>query len=301
MVKPAKLMGSPWAVDRKGLRLPGRGLRPLSILSVALVVAFWELGAKYVSTHFTFGYVVLPSLGHLWSVDLPETAQIRQVDLAEFRLADGSYSMGAYAMAFQVLAENAAITTARVLGGAVIGASLGVFAGIILAWNHKLERVVFPPLNLVRQIPLLAFGALFVYWFGGQEIGNYTYVAYGVFMIMIVFTLTAIKNVPPVYARFASTLGAGRLIAFRTVILPAAMPAMLGGFRLALGMAWAIALGAEFLAADSGIGRIVRYAEQFQLTGRMIVATFVIIGLALATNVVFEAAARRSVRWQPRL
>jgi ABC-type nitrate/sulfonate/bicarbonate transport system permease component len=85
---------------------------------------------------------------------------------------------------------------------------------------------------------VLALISLFLVWFGGAPIGIYLYIIFSIAMMMVVATVNAIQNVHPIYIQFAQTLGASRGKVFRTVVLPAIMPELFGGIRVAVGIAW---------------------------------------------------------------
>jgi ABC-type nitrate/sulfonate/bicarbonate transport system permease component len=117
--------------------------------------------------------------------------------------------------------------------------------------------------------------------------------------MVVINTIEAIRNVPPVYFQYARTLGASRLQAYRTVILPAMLPELIGGIRVVLGLSWAIVLAAEYLASQSGLGRILIMAEKWLYTGRMIVIIFLIIAYSLLLNWLFLKVAKHITRWMP--
>jgi sulfonate transport system permease protein len=180
-----------------------------------------------------------------------------------------------------------------VLEGIGIGLPAGLLLAGILAWNPYLRRVFYLPVEILRMVPLLAVAPLFVLWFGGAEIGNVGYVVFGISVMMVVFGFSAIRNVAPVYMQFAATLGASKVKIYRSVILPATVPEVLGGVRVAVGFSWAIVLGAELLTAPTGLGRLMETSLERGVLNRMIV----ILALYMLFAFVLDRIIARGGRW----
>jgi sulfonate transport system permease protein len=137
-------------------------------------------------------------------------------------------------------------------------------------------------------------------WFGTYFLGKISFVAYGVGVIFFVGVVNAVRNVPPIYIDNARCLGAGRARLYRTVILPAIFPEMRATILLSLGTGWGAVLGAEYLGAQSGLGYIIVYSEQFAYLDRMFLVALVFVLYACVSYAVFNALALRFLRWMPR-
>jgi ABC-type nitrate/sulfonate/bicarbonate transport system permease component len=149
----------------------------------------------------------------------------------------------------------------RVVEGLGIGIVLGVGAGIAMAWSRRVDDYLDPLYNLLRPIPPLAFVTLFILWFGIGELSKVLLVAYGVFMITLIPAYQGVRDVPEVYLKAARVLGASRGLLLRRVILPAAAPRILAGFRLSLMAAWGIIVAAELVGSTSGLGYLITVAQ----------------------------------------
>jgi ABC-type nitrate/sulfonate/bicarbonate transport system permease component len=101
---------------------------------------------------------------------------------------------------------------------------------------------------------LLALVPLFLVWFGGEPVGIYLYIVFAIAMLMVAYTVNAIQNVHPMYGQFAQTLGASPGQLFLSVYLPAVVPELFGGIRVALGITWGVTPAAEYLAAQASCG-----------------------------------------------
>jgi ABC-type nitrate/sulfonate/bicarbonate transport system permease component len=205
-----------------------------------------------------------------------------------------------YANALWVIALNTWDSAATLVGGLMIGGVFGVGLGLALGWSGKLRMIFEAPLLVVRVIPLLALLPLFLSWFGGTRAGSITFVAFAVFSMLFVNTLEAIRNVSPLVQTYARTLGASMFRVYRTVVVPAIVPELIGGLRVVLGLAWAILLAAEFLASQSGIGHILILAQQYFDVSRMVLIVILIMIYSFALDRIIVLIGTRCSRWVPR-
>ena len=127
-----------------------------------------------------------------------------------------------------VLVEYFIATMYRVVVGMLAGAILGVICGIAMSWNRWINSILDPLIEALRPIPAVALIPFFILWFGIGDTGKLILTALGGFTVMVVTTLEAIKHVSPIYIMAARTLGANRLTIYRTVILPAITPPLIG-------------------------------------------------------------------------
>lgn len=264
----------------------GRWLLPLA--GLAGLAALWALGAAIVASTSAQPDRVLPSIGYVFGTALPEIAQVGHEG------AKPSLSG-----ALDVIWTESLVTIRRVLLGSAIGLVAGVGLGFAAALNRYARRVVYPPVNLLRQIPLLSLTLLFSIWFAGAERGILAFIAFGVGTMLFVNTIAAVQNVPRAPIDFARTLGASRWRVFRTVVAPAVVPELLSGIQVALGLAWAMCLGAEYLGTQQGLGRLILYFELFQFTGRMIAVVLVFSFWAVLAHFVITAIGNHLTRWSP--
>jgi sulfonate transport system permease protein len=112
-------------------------------------------------------------------------------------------------------------------------------------------------------------------------------------------TINAVANVPDRYVEYARTLGASRFRTYRSVVLPAIVPELSTTILLTLGLAWSAVIGAEYIGVDTGLGRILIYAEYFSHTGRMALVAVLLIVYAGLSFLVFRRICARILRWMP--
>ena len=205
-----------------------------------------------------------------------------------------------YPAALLAVLSNSWDTVVRLYAGLIVGALVGSFLGLAVSWSSWTRRLVEPPVQFLRTLPLLAMVPLFQLWFGTEFAGKVAFVAYGVGVIFFAGVVNAVRNVPQIYIDNARTLGAGRLRLYRTVIVPAIFPELRATILLSLGTGWAAVLGAEYLGAQSGLGYIIVYSEQFAYLDRMFFVALLFILYASVTYAAFNALSLRLLRWAPR-
>lgn len=167
----------------------------------------------------------------------------------------------------------------RVTWGFGLAVLVGVPAGLLMGWFRPVYQAFNPLLQILRPISPIAWIPLAILWFGVSD-------AAPVFLIFLasVFPIAlsataAVQNVQPVYLRAARNFGLGRVALFRRVILPATLPQILTGVRIALGVAWLVVVAAEMIAVTSGLGYLIIDARNAGKRYDLVVAGMVVIGL----------------------
>jgi NitT/TauT family transport system permease protein len=187
----------------------------------------------------------------------------------------------------------------RVTWGFSLAVIVGVPLGLFLGWFRPAFQAINPLIQVLRPISPIAWIPLAILWFGVSD-------AAPVFLIFLasVFPITvsataAVQNLQPVYLRAARNFELGRLRLFQRVILPAALPQILTGIRIALGVAWLVVVAAEMIAVNSGLGYLIIDARNAGKRYDLVVAGMVVIGLiGLALDLVVRRLERfKEVSW----
>lgn len=130
------------------------------------------------------------------------------------------------------------ITLARVLKGFFWALAFGLPLGFIMGFSKTAENVLSPLIDSIRQVPIMAWVPLTIVWFGIGDGPTIFLIAFsGVFPI-ILNTIHGVKAISKDYYNAARSMGASPFIIFKDVILPASMPHILTGSRLAIGSGW---------------------------------------------------------------
>ena len=191
------------------------------------------------------------------------------------------------------------------LGASLGRISLGLLAAVLTAvplgiaiGRHRIARGIFDPLiEFYRPIPPLAYLPLIVIWCGIGELSKVLLIYLAIFAPVAIATATGVRNVDPTKLRAAQSLGATQAQLIRHVILPSALPDILTGIRIGLGVGWSTLVAAELIAATEGLGFMVQSAAQFLVTDVVILGILVIALIAFALELGLRALQRKLVPW----
>jgi sulfonate transport system permease protein len=172
----------------------------------------------------------------------------------------------------------------RIMTGFSIGAFLGILFGILVGHFQLFERFFDPVIQALRPIPIAAWLPLAIVWFGIGDKPGIFLIVMGTFFPIFVNTVHGVKFTQPVLIRAARMLGAtpSRLLLF--VILPAALPNILTGIRIGLGLAWVCVVISELLGVTAGLGFIIWDAQVYLHTDKVIVGMIVIGAMGTLTD-----------------
>ncbi|MGG2398020.1 taurine ABC transporter permease TauC [Pseudomonas sp. SH1-B] len=191
------------------------------------------------------------------------------------------------------------------LGASLGRIGLGLLAAVLTAvplgiaiGRHRIARGIFDPLiEFYRPIPPLAYLPLIVIWCGIGELSKVLLIYLAIFAPVAIATATGVRNVDPAKLRAAQSLGATPAQLVRHVILPSALPDILTGIRIGLGVGWSTLVAAELIAATEGLGFMVQSAAQFLVTDVVILGILVIALIAFALEMGLRALQRKLVPW----
>jgi NitT/TauT family transport system permease protein len=127
-----------------------------------------------------------------------------------------------------------------------------------------------PILGSVRQVPLMAWIPLSIIWFGLGNGPTIFMIALAGLFSVVLNTITGVRNISPDYYHAARSMGAGGAGIFLRVVLPGALPDILGGARLALGSGWMAVICAEFIATSAGFGYAMVEAQTRMETEKLL-------------------------------
>jgi ABC-type nitrate/sulfonate/bicarbonate transport system permease component len=185
----------------------------------------------------------------------------------------------------------------RVVVGLSLGAALGVLAGLAMTYNRLLYFLIDPIVELIRPINPVALTPFFILWLGLGNASQLLLIALGCFMVMAVSTYVSISNISPIYTRAAQSLGASKPHIYRSVIIPAMMPALLGGTRVALASAFTLTVAAEYLGAQGGLGFLIRNARTILHTETIMLGAMILGLESLITDQAVRLLFSRLTRW----
>jgi NitT/TauT family transport system permease protein len=155
------------------------------------------------------------------------------------------------------LFEHISISLQRILTGFLIGSAIAAPAGLVMG-SVRVVRAIFDPYaQFFRFVPSLAWLTPVVLWFGIGEVSKILIIIYTTMFIVLINTMVGVAHIAPNKLRAAACLGATPFKTFLHVTLPATLPFILTGMRLAMGNSFATVVAAEMIAADSGLGYLI--------------------------------------------
>lgn len=187
----------------------------------------------------------------------------------------------------------------RVNVGFGCAALLGIPIGLTLGWFPATNQVLNPVLQLLRPISPIAWIPIAIIVFGIGDHAATALIFIGAFFPIVVACIDGVSNVPLVYRRAGRNFGLSRTQLLTHVVFPAALPNIIVGLRIALGIAWLVVVAAEMVAVDSGLGYLVIDARNSGKRYDLVVAAMLIIGvIGLILDTVMRGLEHLdSVRW----
>lgn len=201
---------------------------------------------------------------------------------------------------YSQIGVHMAVSSLRALAGFLIGSLLGIVFALLMGYNPTFLAVVNPFILAIKPTPVLALIPIFILWFGLGEMAKILYIALGCFFILVVISSEAIKSVNRLYIWAGQALGYGKKGVYRRVILPAIVPGIIGGLRIALTTAFPLTIAAEFLGAKQGLGSYLIKAEVHLTISKMIAAVIAITVLVMVLDMLLRVVTVRITRWTER-
>lgn len=187
----------------------------------------------------------------------------------------------------------------RVAAGFGTAVILGVPLGLTLGWYPAANQVVNPVMQALRPISPIAWIPVAIIFFGVGDRAAMFLIFLGAFFPIVLACISGVSNVPSVFRRAGRNFGLTPPQLLAKVLLPAALPQILIGLRIALGIAWLVVVAAEMIAVDSGLGYLVIDSRNSGKRYDLVVAAILMIGvIGLALDLAFRRLEKlRSVRW----
>jgi len=191
------------------------------------------------------------------------------------------------------------VTCRRLLLGYVIGLVLGLPFGLLTA-RFRLAQDTLGVIALgLQTLPSVCWVPLALLWFGQTEAAMLFVVVMGTFWSVLIAVDTGVRNVPPIFARAARTMGSHGLHTWFKVILPAALPFIVSGMKQGWAFAWRSLMAAEIyvtILTGFGLGHLLHYGRELQAMDQVIGIMLVIIVIGLLADKIFFSPWERFLR-----
>ncbi|HEJ9056757.1 taurine ABC transporter permease TauC [Serratia fonticola] len=193
--------------------------------------------------------------------------------------------------------QHLAASLGRILVALLAAVVVGVPVGIAMGLSETVRGLLDPLIEIYRPVPPLAYLPLMVIWFGIGETSKILLIYLAIFAPVTLSTVAGVRSVAQVRIRAAQALGANRWQLLRFVVLPSALPEILTGIRIGLGVGWSTLVAAELIAATRGLGFMVQSAGEFLATDVVIAGISVIAIIAFGLELGLRALQRRLTPW----
>jgi NitT/TauT family transport system permease protein len=199
----------------------------------------------------------------------------------------------------QVLWRDIIDSLRRVAIGFGAATLIGIPLGLTLGWYPAANHVVNPLLQILRPISPIAWIPVAIILLGVGDHAATSLIFLGAVFPIIVASVDGVSNVPSMFRLAGRNFGLGPFRLLTRVVFPAALPKIIVGLRIALGIAWLVVVAAEMIAVDSGLGYLVIDSRNSGKRYDLVVAAMLIIGLI---GLILDTGFRRlekikSVRW----
>jgi len=242
---------------------------PLYIASPILLLAIWELVA---------------ALGWIDVRFFPPPSAVAVTFWTEIKNGAWFYHVGA--------------TLGRVLFGFIVGSILGIALGVLMGLMPFVRLAFYPLIAAIYPIPKIAIFPLILLIMGIGEASKLVTIAASCFFFLAVSAMTGVLNIPRVYLDVGRNFEASRLNFIRTVAIPAALPVIFSGLRLALGAAFLIVVSIEFIGAQQGIGWLIWHSWELFSIRLMFVGLLTVSFLGLLFMLILDWLEKYLVPWR---
>jgi NitT/TauT family transport system permease protein len=196
------------------------------------------------------------------------------------------------------LTEHVEASLFRALSGFLIAVAVVVPLGLAIGWYQRLGKTLNQLIEVLRNTAPLALLPVFILLLGIGEVSKVTMVIYSCAWPLLLNTIAAVKQVDPLLVKSARTMGATPLQLFLKVILPASLPTIFVGVRLASAAAMLVLVASEMVGAKAGLGYLIIYGQYSFLIPQMYFGIIAITMMGLVFNTTLEGLERRLTRWR---
>lgn len=174
---------------------------------------------------------------------------------------------------------------------------VGVPVGLLMGMSRPIRAVVEPPIQAIRPIPKLALLPLFLIWFGIGNLSKIVVIAAPVFPLIAISAMQAVRSVSQKKIQAAQALGASPWTVFWRVVLPASLPGIFTGIRVAISIGVTMLVGAELTATSDGVAWMALTAAEYLSTDIVLVGVLIMATMGYGLDRLFRAIEGRLVHW----
>jgi putative hydroxymethylpyrimidine transport system permease protein len=198
------------------------------------------------------------------------------------------------------LLRHAGMTLFEAVSGLGIALVVGIVVGFVMHAWHIVRYLTYPHLVLLQAVPLIAVAPIVIVWFGFGPLAKVLVVAFVCFFPVAVNAFEGFRSVDPSYRELMDTFGASRWARYRHLFVPASLPGILSGAKIAATYSVLGAVIGEWLGGSSGIGVYMTRAQQSFRNDRLFAAIVIVMVMSLGLFKVVESIGDRLTPWMRR-
>ena len=264
------------ALKTSAFKVPGEGSSvTISVVTVVVILAAWTL---------------VTNMGWIKPIFLPSP----QATYQQF------YEYLTGAANDKPLWQRFAASMLRVFAAFFLPCLLAIPIGIAMGMSRVWRGIFDPPIELYRPLPPLAYLPLIIIWFGIDELPKVLLIFLSCFAPLAMAARSGMRSASQEQMNAAYSMGASYTQVIRHVVLPAAMPEILVGMRVAIGFGWSTLVAAEMVAANVGLGQMVLNASNFLRTDIVVMGIIVIGVVAYMFDLLMRWVEHKIVPWKGR-
>ena len=194
--------------------------------------------------------------------------------------------------------EHVSASLMRILVALFFAISLGIPIGLAMGLNRWAKGIFDTPIEFYWPLPPLSYLPLMIIWLGIGETSKIVLIALAMFAPVVLSAQAGVRSLPIERVNAALSLGANRWQLLCEIVFPSALPEILTGIRIALGIGWSTLVAAELIASTRGIGYMTMSASHFLATDAVFVGIAIIAACAFGFSLVMRLLERVLVPWR---
>jgi len=195
--------------------------------------------------------------------------------------------------------QHTSVSLGRSLGGLLLAILFAIPLGLAIGWYQRVSSALNQIIELLRNTAPLALLPVFLLLLGIGEVSKVAIVVYACAWPLLLNTINGVRQVDPLLVKSARTMGVSATQLFLKVILPAAVPTIFVGIRLAAASAMLVLIAAEMVGAKAGLGYLIIYAQYSFLIADMYFGIIAITTIGITLNFALERLESHFTAWKP--
>ena len=192
------------------------------------------------------------------------------------------------------------VSVRRIMIAFTIATVVGVPLGLLMGWSRRFKDYIFPILETLRPIPILAWVPLAILMFKGLETPVIFLATLASLFVTVLNTLLGVESIDEAYFRAAGCLGSKPRQVFWHVVVPGSLPFIFTGLQISMGVAWFSLVAAEMVSGDYGLGYMILASYMNNVTVPMVIGMLTLGFVGWFTSALVRMTGNRLMQWRTR-